>query len=64
VLTGDGVLRIHEVTAGDSVAGPASAFIGSTKQTLGLHVFDLLAKIELLESRLNLLEDKSHDSPG
>ncbi len=62
VLTGDGVLRIHEVVAGDSVAGPASAFIGSTRQTLGLGTADLLARIELLESRLNLLDGKGHDS--
>ena len=33
--------------------GQASAFIGSTKQTLGLRTADLLARIELLESRLN-----------
>lgn len=61
VLTGDGVLRIHEVAAGDSSAGPASAVIGSTRQTLGLRTADLLARIELLESRLNL-QDKGRDS--
>lgn len=54
VLTGDGVLRISEMAAGDSAPGPASAFIRSTKQTLGLRTADLLAKIELLESQLNL----------
>jgi methionyl-tRNA formyltransferase len=53
VLTGDGVLRIHEVTARDSVAKPASAMIGSTRQTLGLRTADLLARIETLESRVN-----------
>jgi methionyl-tRNA formyltransferase len=56
VLTGDGVLRIHKMATDDSAAGPASAFIGSTKQTLGLRAADLLARIELLESRLNLLQ--------
>jgi len=62
VLTGDGVLRIHEMATDNSAAGPASAFIGSTKQTLGLRTADLLARIELLESRLNLADDASRDS--
>jgi methionyl-tRNA formyltransferase len=62
VLTGDGILRIHEVTAGDS-AGPASAFIESTKQTLGLRTADLLEKIEMLESRLNQLKLNGADHP-
>lgn len=62
VLTGDGVLRIHEVMAGDSVALPASAFIGSTRQTLGLPTAELLARIELLESRLNSLDSKGRNS--
>ncbi len=61
VLTGDGVLRIHEVSADNSAAGPAAEFIGSTKQTLGLRTADLLARIELLESRLKLADDASHD---
>jgi methionyl-tRNA formyltransferase len=55
VLTGDGVLRIHEVMTGDSIAAPAAAFIESTKQTLGLRTADLLARIEALESRLDQL---------
>jgi methionyl-tRNA formyltransferase len=54
VLTGDGVLRIHDVKAPGSAPGPASALIGSTRQTLGLRTADLLAKIESLESRLDL----------
>ena len=53
VLTGDGVLRIHEVAAAGSAAGPATSFIGSTRQTLGLRTADLLARIDQLESRLN-----------
>ena len=61
VLTGDGVLRIHEVATENSVAGSAAAFIGSAKQTLGLHTADLLARIELLESRLSLAADASRD---
>jgi methionyl-tRNA formyltransferase len=56
VLTGDGVLRIHEVATGDGGSEPASALIGSTRQTLGLRGADLLARIEMLESRLNQLE--------
>ena len=55
VLTGDGVLRIHEVMTADSIAAPAAVFIESTKQTLGLRTADLLARIEALESRLNQL---------
>jgi methionyl-tRNA formyltransferase len=61
VLTGDGVLRIHEVAAGSSPAVPASAFIGSTKQTLGLRAADLLARIESLESQLDLVDGVGHD---
>jgi methionyl-tRNA formyltransferase len=55
VLTGDGVLRIHEVVAGGSEVAPAATFIGSTRQTLGLRPADLLARIEALEERLNRL---------
>jgi len=55
VLTGDGVLRIHEVMTADSIAAPAAVFIESTRQTLGLRTADLLARIEALESRLNQL---------
>jgi hypothetical protein len=61
VLTGGGVLRIYEVMAGDSIARPASALIGSTRQTLGLRTADLLARIELLESRLNSAHSTNHN---
>jgi methionyl-tRNA formyltransferase len=61
VLTGDGVLRIHEVATDNSAAGSASAFIGSTRQTLGLRPVDLLARIESLESRLNLADSAGRD---
>jgi methionyl-tRNA formyltransferase len=54
VLTGDGVLRVHEVSTGESPQ-PASALIGSTSQTLGLRTADLLTRIELLESQLDRL---------
>jgi methionyl-tRNA formyltransferase len=62
VLTGDGVLRIYEAATDDSVSGPASSVIQSSKQTLGLQTADLLARIELLESRLNLTDGTSHGS--
>ena len=52
VLTGDGVLRIHEVKVGQQAAIPAAAAITSTRQTLGLRTADLLARIEELERRL------------
>jgi methionyl-tRNA formyltransferase len=53
VLSGDGVLRIHEVMTDDSVVQPASAAIRSTQQTLGLQAADLLERIEALSRRLN-----------
>jgi methionyl-tRNA formyltransferase len=55
VLTGDGVLRVHEVATEDSAAQPAAAVIGSTKQTLGLRTVDLLARIEVLQAQLDEL---------
>jgi methionyl-tRNA formyltransferase len=58
VLTGDGVLRIHEVETADSAPGPASALIESTRQTLGLRTADLLTRIEALESRLNPMDSE------
>jgi methionyl-tRNA formyltransferase len=54
VLTGDGVLRVHEVSTGESPQ-PASALIGSTSQTLGVRTADLLTRLELLESQLDRL---------
>jgi methionyl-tRNA formyltransferase len=55
VLTGDGLLRIHEVKVGEGKAIPAAAAITSTRQTLGLRTADLLARIEELEKRLGNL---------
>ena len=54
VLTGDGILRLHELAEG-GVVGPAAGFVESTRQTLGLRTVDLLARIELLEGRLREL---------
>jgi methionyl-tRNA formyltransferase len=56
VLTGDGMLRINEVTIGeDNKTIPASTAITSTRQTLGLRSSDLLMRIEELERRLKAL---------
>jgi methionyl-tRNA formyltransferase len=52
VLTGDGVIRIHEVIVEGSEPAPAASVIGSTRDTLGLQVEDLLARIATLEARL------------
>jgi methionyl-tRNA formyltransferase len=59
VLTGDGMLRIHEIVVGeDGETIPASAVITSTRQTLGLRNLDLLMRIEELERRLSALTEK------
>jgi len=59
ILTGDGILRIHEViVAENDEVIPASAVITSTRQTLGLRSSDLLMRIQELERRLSSL------SPG
>jgi methionyl-tRNA formyltransferase len=63
VLTGDGVIRIHEVATEGSGAWPAAAVIASTRQTLGLRTSDLLARIESLESRLHGGERRRVDVP-
>jgi methionyl-tRNA formyltransferase len=55
VLTGDGVLRIHEVATHDAEAGPPYAVITSTRQTLGLRPEDLLARLEALERQVGRL---------
>ena len=52
VLSGDGVLRIFEVTVEDGRAAPAPSIVTSTRQTLGLRPADLLLRIEELEQRL------------
>jgi methionyl-tRNA formyltransferase len=62
VLTGDGVLRVHEVATGDSAAQPASALIGSIRQTFGLRTADLFTRIELLESQLDRLTGQGQES--
>jgi methionyl-tRNA formyltransferase len=59
VLTGDGMLRVHEVAVDeDGETIPASAVITSSRQTLGLRNADLLLRIEELERRLDALTEK------
>ena len=59
VLTGDGMLRVHEVAVDkDGETIPASVVITSSRQTLGLRNADLLLRIEELERRLNALTKK------
>jgi methionyl-tRNA formyltransferase len=55
VLCGDGILRIQEVMADDSVTRPAPALITSTQQTLGVQAGDLLERIDALSRQLNQL---------
>jgi methionyl-tRNA formyltransferase len=52
VLTGDGVLRLHDVQLNGDAPAPAAEVIRSVKQTLGLRTLDLLSKIADLEARL------------
>ena len=62
ILTGDGILRIHEVIMDENgEVIPASAAIMSTRQTLGLRSSDLLMRIEELERRLNALTELRKD---
>jgi methionyl-tRNA formyltransferase len=64
VLTGDGSLRVHEVAIDDSEPMLASKFISSTRQTLGLRVSDLVARIEALEAQLDRLLAANHTQAG
>lgn len=52
VLTGDGVLRLHEVSVHGGTVVPASSAMTSTTQTLGLRAVDLLRRVEYLEKCL------------
>jgi methionyl-tRNA formyltransferase len=55
VLTGDGVLRIAEVEPAGGPRQPAAEVITSVKWTLGLQMFDLLQRVEMLETALSEL---------
>jgi methionyl-tRNA formyltransferase len=63
VLTGDGVLRIHEVMTGDGAVRPASAVIRSTRHTLGLRAEELLDRIDALSRQLDELRARPHSAP-
>jgi methionyl-tRNA formyltransferase len=52
VLTGDGVLRVHEVQRADGHRCPAAKVLNSVKHTLGLHWIDLLNRLRALESAI------------
>lgn len=56
VLTGDGVLRIHEVRFEDATARAASTCVTSTRLTLGLRSEDLLTRLETLEDQIRRLQ--------
>ena len=64
VLSGDGALRIFEVSEQDGPVTPAAAVITSTKQTLGLRTADLLARLEELERRLSDLQAATARTAG
>lgn len=52
VLTGDGVLRIEVVeSTGEDGPAPASSVLRSIRDTLGLHLTDLLASLHALHAR-------------
>jgi methionyl-tRNA formyltransferase len=50
VLTGDGVLRLHEVRVEDSAAVPAAKVFTSVRATLGLRTSDLVREIARLQA--------------
>jgi methionyl-tRNA formyltransferase len=58
VLTGDGVLRIFEVMSTAGIISPAARHIRSTRVTLGLSRLDLLRRINALEERVAMLEER------
>lgn len=63
VLTGDGIIRLYELTEAGSGAVPASEIVTSTRQTLGLRTSDLVARIEALEARLERDGDGTERPP-
>jgi methionyl-tRNA formyltransferase len=57
VLTGGGILRIHDVKVGEGPVVAAPTVITSTRQTLGVRTADLLARIAELEYRVKEIAD-------
>jgi methionyl-tRNA formyltransferase len=64
VLTGDGVMRIHEVQFGDDAPGPATRVLNSVKQTLGLNTRELVRRLAALESVVAELRQQEDCLPG
>jgi methionyl-tRNA formyltransferase len=62
VLTGDGILRLHEVQVRGQRRVPAATLIQSVTATLGIRTVDLLARLEALEGQVTrLLEAQAID---
>jgi methionyl-tRNA formyltransferase len=64
VLTGDGVLRLHQVEADGTGQVAAATLVRSVKTTLGLRTADLLRRIGELEARLAALEAATGNRAG
>jgi methionyl-tRNA formyltransferase len=62
VLTGDGVLRIHDVELAGTPRRSAADVITSVRATLGVRAADLLARIEVLEAELAALKSAPRES--
>jgi methionyl-tRNA formyltransferase len=61
VITGDSVLRLLEIQAEGGSPTPPATLIRSSRDTLGLHLSDLLSRVEFLEreiARLSTAEGK------
>jgi methionyl-tRNA formyltransferase len=64
VLTGGGVLRVHEMSRTGEPPRPAAEFVTSRRARLGLSGHDLLQRITDFEKRLARLEAKRTKSSG
>jgi methionyl-tRNA formyltransferase len=66
VLTGDGVLRLHEVQLDDGNPQPAAAVIRSIRATLGVRIAELMeriAELRLVGHEGPTLQDVGHGGP-
>lgn len=64
VLTGVGVLRVHEMSRSGEPPRPAAEIVTSRRARLGLRGHDLLQRIADLEKRLGRLESRRTKSSG
>lgn len=64
VLTGDGMLRLYEVQLEGEEVAPAASVIRSVKIGLGLHIGDLLRRIEQLEAQITALTRRAQPAAG